>query len=82
MPCFAIESPQGQFAEIIHKIYGRLFHKSKVKETQNFRSASPIAAVQNNYDKVVIVMERGLKRNIKIIDALDFLLQNLTNTGD
>ena len=60
------------------KIYYQVTESLTSPETRA-RELTPLMAVQDNYDKVVIAMEPGLERNIegiKVIGALDFLLQN------
>ena len=59
------------------KIYYQVTESLISPETRA-RELSPLMAVQDNYDKVVIAMEPGLERNIegiKVIGALDFLMQ-------
>lgn len=59
------------------KIYYQVTESLTSPETRT-RELTPLMAVQDNYDKVVIAMEPGLERNIegiKVIGALDFLMQ-------
>lgn len=60
------------------KIYYQVTESLTSTETRA-RELTPLTAVQDNYDKVVIAMEPGLERDIegiKVIGALEFLLQN------
>lgn len=60
------------------KIYYQVTESLTSPETRA-RELTPLMAVQDNYNKAVIAMEPGLERNIegiKVIGALDFLLQN------